>query len=140
MLANELFGKHAARIVEELILNGYLEMSSVVLKVLSREQSETSESDEKISSHYTNIVEAFQRLAESNLIQRVAGVELEHDGANGTTTNGVSQPKIPKLVSLSPFELYSVPTLKIKDSVKLQMAVEDEDNVISKCRAINDVR
>lgn len=125
--ANELFGKSAALITHEILVNGYIEMSSVILKVVARLANETNERDsKKIDAIYNETRECFAKLVGNEYLERLPPLEsvsnficdndeqMETD--KKTTTPTTSKPKklekIPKFTK-SDQNVFTLPVIRI---------------------------
>jgi hypothetical protein len=132
-----MFDKHAALIVEELTIHGYLEMSSVLLKataaaLLNTEsseamQSQVADNSDRVMNCFLAVRESFQKLAESCFVERAPQLEstnahVESNESNGQKgnghTNGHVKSKVPRLIS-NEYERFSIPHLTIKCRYKL---------------------
>lgn len=81
---------YAAEIVKELLQHGYLEMSNILLKILSKSINESPSSKDailrdvnQIDSYYTNIRESFVQLVETKFVERLPNL----DNSNKTQFN-----------------------------------------------------
>ncbi len=130
-MAKSLFDKHAAMSVEEIIIHGYLEMSSVVLKVvasiiggLEGDKQLVLNDIDRLMGYFMDVRDSFLKLAENNFVERTPQLESSHmevseqteqNGSNGHK-NGNGQPaktKVPKFV-FSEYERYATPHLALK--------------------------
>jgi hypothetical protein len=128
-LAKSLFDKYAASIVEEIIVHGYLEMSSVLLKVVASVLSELEEDKQSLvddvdhlMTHFMAVRDAFTKLAEGSFVERTPQIESSHldhndqteqNGNGHSNGNGPAKTKAPKFV-FNEYERFSIPNLTLK--------------------------
>ena len=125
--ADELVPQFGGMIVHEMLVNGYVEMSSVLLKVLSRWARENGEKEslvgdvKKLDSTWAKLRESFEKLTEDEYIERLP--RLDSSGGktvfneDDVSTESKQPPKaklerIPKFVSADEERLI-VPKIRI---------------------------
>jgi hypothetical protein len=118
MVKNIFEDSFAPLIVEEILMHGYLEMSSVILKVLSinfyGKHSDLIESNIqlKINENYSSIKDAFKKLINGGILERLPSVE---SGQNLKEPNkGVITHKVPKFCILNEANKQDFPEIKIE--------------------------
>ena len=111
---------YSSLIVKEILINGYLEMSSVVMKVVAVLATESGQRDPKsIYSLYVQVRESFERLANESYIERLQRLESSIKTVyNEDMDTGEEKTARPKLERIPKFanndeEKFSIPTIKI---------------------------
>lgn len=125
-------GQAAGLIVHELLLNGYAEMSGVILRVVARlaNEPESERDPKKLDSLCSQVRECFGKLVGSEYIERLVRLESksasnEMDSSSSKeTTSAASSSKLEKLPKFSNIneERFELPTIKI-DSRRLILIV-----------------
>ena len=116
MVKNIYEDTSAPLIVEEILMHGYLEMSSVILKVLSinfyGKHSDLIESNIQlqINENYSSIKDAFKKLINGGILERLPSVE---SGQNLKETNVITH-KVPKFSILNEANKQDFPEIKIE--------------------------
>jgi hypothetical protein len=116
-------GEDASSIAEEILLHGYLEMSSVVLKRLINlytQLDKTAIDKINFEKSYQSIKESFKNLLNNDYIERLPQLEsfyennlLKNGLSNGNhVLNGENKSKVPKFTK-NDFETKDLPELKI---------------------------
>ncbi len=103
-----MFDDNAASLIQELILHGFLEMSSLILKRLIdfyTHLDKTEIDQNKLEANFQKIKESFEKLVNSEFILRLPqldsfnqqndviknGSSKSHETENKNNTNGISQ-------------------------------------------------
>jgi hypothetical protein len=116
MVKNIYDDSFATSIVEEILIHGYLEMSSVILKVLCKyfkeKRSDLAENEVQlqINEQFVLIKDSFKKLVGDGILERLPGLEIEN---NSNETNLIKIHKIPKYIALNEFFKQDVPDIKI---------------------------
>lgn len=130
-LMHGLFDKYAAMIVEEILLHGRVQMSALMLKLLSKIVNESSEKQRilidtvKIDTIYTTVRDTFAKLVDEGYLERIASLDT-NGHVNGSrfdedvnlaqdankSAKKAPLPKIPKFDN-NENNKYSIPNLKI---------------------------
>ncbi|KAM6294321.1 DNA-directed RNA polymerase III subunit RPC3 [Aegotheles albertisi] len=116
--AKTLYGDTGELIVEELLLNGKMLMSSVVKKVADR-LTETMEDGKTMD--YTDVSSTFVRLADTHFVQRCPSVP------EAPETPEVPPPPAPTLVS-NEKDMYVVPRLNLVGKGKRRRSCDEEES------------
>lgn len=107
--------KNSELILRELLLHGSLEMSNILLKLLSRQFNENNLKQKltdlnAIFLHFNMLKESFCRLVEENFIEREPQLDADDDEDENTTKN--KKNKTPKFMP-SDINRFLVPDLQI---------------------------
>jgi hypothetical protein len=122
MIKYEL-GEDASSIIEEILLHGYLEMSSIVLKrliIMYTQLDKTSIDKIAFEKNYQSIKESFKNLINNDYIERLPQLESFYENnlaknglSNGNhTENGENKSKVPKFIK-NDIDAKDLPELKI---------------------------
>lgn len=121
--AEELGGKAEAIIVSEILLNGYVEMSSVVLKTVVRVAKEAG--DKNIDGLYGQVRESFEKLVGEQYLKRLPSLDSAYKTTVGQNINSDKSSKtkserIPKFANSDDEnesnEKFTVPQIRIDGS------------------------
>ena len=128
MVKNIFEDSFASLIVEEILIHGYLEMSSVLMKVLSisfhGKSSDLTDSDiQSINENFRLIKESFEKLVKDGILEKLPVLEIEQNIKE--TYKNVTMHKVPKFVVLNESNKQDLPELKIEDSRKFKAIKED---------------
>ncbi|KAM4690670.1 DNA-directed RNA polymerase III subunit RPC3 [Rhinophrynus dorsalis] len=119
--AKTLYGDTGELIVEELLLNGKMTLSSVVKKVADR-LTETMEDGK--SMEYSEVSSTFTRLADTHFVQRCPSLPEQE------TTQSEGRPPLVPTLEVKDKDLYTVPKLNMMGRGKRRRSSDDDENGI----------
>ncbi len=115
MVKNIYEDSFATSIVEEILIHGHLEMSSVILKILCQHFKEKrtdlaeNEAQLQINEQFALIKDSFKKLVVDGILERLPGLEID----NSNETSLIKIHKIPKYIALNESFKQDVPDIKI---------------------------
>ncbi|KAM4664371.1 DNA-directed RNA polymerase III subunit RPC3 isoform 2-T2 [Discoglossus pictus] len=123
--AKTLYGDTGELIIEELLLNGKMTLSSVVKKVANR-LTETMEDGKSVE--YSDVAATFTRLVDTHFVQRCP--ELP-ETSNASQSSEGRRPPAPTLVT-NEKDMYTVPKINIIGRGKRRRSSDEDDGVKAK--------
>ena len=104
-------------IVKEILLHGYLEMSSVILKLLAKSFNENklfNKDANQINLIFNSIKSSFTSLAENNYVERIPELDTDQNMSNGAKNEDhTNKQKVPKF-SFNNMYRFDTPHLNIE--------------------------